>query len=116
MRDSLSFSGDDYEIIAAEDGRSGLELLEAARPDVVLLEIAMPGVGGLSACSELKRNPSTAQARIVIVSARTESDFIAASLKAGAADYLTKPFQPAELARRVRRALQREERASKRNR
>jgi DNA-binding response OmpR family regulator len=109
MRDSLNFLGDEYEILEADDGESGLHLMKAARPDVVLLDITMPHLGGIPLCSEIKRDPATAHSQIVIVSARTESDFIAASLHAGASDYVTKPFQPSELVRRVRRLLEKAE-------
>ncbi len=109
MRDSLSFLGDEYDILEADDGESGLHLMKAARPDVVLLDITMPHLGGIPLCSEIKRDPATAHTQIVIVSARTESDFISASLKAGANDYVTKPFQPSELVRRVRRLLEKAE-------
>jgi len=109
MRDSLNFLGDEYEILEADDGESGLHLMKVARPDVVLLDITMPHLGGIPLCSEIKRDPATAHSQIVIVSARTESDFIAASLNAGASDYVTKPFQPSELVRRVRRLLEKAE-------
>jgi DNA-binding response OmpR family regulator len=59
-------------------------------------------------CSEIKSDPVMRSTEIVIVSARTESDFIAASMAAGASDYLTKPFQPADLLRRVRRVLRKD--------
>ena len=111
MRDSLSFFGDEYELLEADDGESGLHLLRAARPELVLLDITMPRLGGIPFCSEIKRNPATARTEIIIVSARTESDFIAASLQAGASDYVTKPFQPKELVRRVRRVLEKVEAA-----
>lgn len=109
MRDSLGLLGDEYDILEADDGESALHLLRAARPDVVLLDITMPHLGGIPVCSEIKRDPATAHMQIVIVSARTESDFIAASLNAGANDYVTKPFQPSELVRRVRRLLEKAE-------
>lgn len=106
MRDSLSLFGDDYQVLEADNGDSGLHLLRAARPDVVLLDITMPHLGGIPLCSEIKRDPATASTKIIIVSARTESDFIAASLAAGASDYVTKPFQPSQLVRRVSRVLE----------
>jgi DNA-binding response OmpR family regulator len=108
-RDSLSLSGEDWDIWEADDGRSAVDLIRAVRPDVILLDITMPEVGGLPVCSEIKADPLTSKAEIVIVSARTESDFIAAGLEAGATDYVTKPFQPADLVRRVKRILQKED-------
>lgn len=107
-RDSLSLSGENWDIWEADDGRSALDLIRAVRPDVILLDITMPEVGGIPVCSEIKADPLTSSAEIVIVSARTESDFISASIEAGASEYVTKPFQPLDLVRRVRRVLQRE--------
>jgi len=107
-RDTLRLSGEQWDIWEADDGRAALDLIHAVKPDVVLLDITMPEVGGLPVCSEIKSNPVTQNAEIIIVSARTEADFIAATMAAGASDYLTKPFQPADLLRRVRRVLQKE--------
>ncbi|MFB3882122.1 MAG: PleD family two-component system response regulator [Armatimonadota bacterium] len=104
-RDSLRLSGEDWDIWEAHDGRSALNLIRAVKPDVVLLDITMPEVGGIPVCSEIKSDPVTRHAHIVIVSARTEADFIAASMAAGASDYITKPFQPDDLVRRVKRVL-----------
>lgn len=105
VRDSLSLSGDSYDIFEADDGRSALDLIRAVRPEVVLLDITMPEVGGIPVCSEIKSDPLLTDTEIIIVSARTESDFIAESLNAGASAYVTKPFQPADLVRRVKQAL-----------
>jgi len=107
-RDSLSLSGEQWDIWEADDGRSAIDLIRAVKPDVILLDITMPEIGGIPVCSEIKADPLTSRAEIVIVSARTESDFIAASIDAGASEYVTKPFQPADLVRRVRRVLRRE--------
>ena len=107
-RDSLTLSGEQWDIWEADDGRSAIDLIRAVRPDVILLDITMPDVGGLPVCSEIKADPLTSRTQIVIVSARTESDFIAASIEAGATEYVTKPFQPADLVRRVRRVLRQE--------
>jgi two-component system alkaline phosphatase synthesis response regulator PhoP len=104
-RDSLSLAGEDWDIWEADDGRSALDLIRAVRPDVILLDITMPQVGGIPVCSEIKADPLTTRSEIVIVSARTESEFVSASLEAGASEYVTKPFQPQDLVRRVQRLL-----------
>jgi len=105
MRDSLDLSGERYEIFDMDRGRLALELMAVERPDVVLLDISMPEIGGIPVCTEIKRNPATAEVRIIIVSAHSGSDFITECLSAGADDYVTKPFQPDDLARRVHRQL-----------
>jgi len=104
-RDTLRLSGENWDIWEADDGRSAIDLIRAVRPDVILLDITMPEIGGIPVCSEIKADPLTSRAQIVIVSARTESDFISASIEAGASEYITKPFRPADLLRRVRRIL-----------
>jgi len=106
-RDSLSLSGEDWDIWEADDGRSALDLIRAVRPDVILLDITMPHVGGIPVCSEIKADPVTTRSEIIIVSARTETEFVSASLEAGATEYVTKPFQPQDLVRRVQRLLER---------
>ena len=108
-RDSLSLSGENWDIWEADDGRSAVDLIRAVRPDVILLDITMPEVGGIPVCSEIKADPVTSKAAIIIVSARTEPDFIAAGIEAGATEYITKPFQPADLVRRVKRILARDD-------
>ena len=113
MRDSLGLSGDEYEIFEADRGRFALQLISVVRPDIVLLDISMPEIGGIPVCTEIKRNPATASTQIVIVSAHSDRDFIAASLAAGADDFVAKPFQPADLARRVRLVIESNEFAVK---
>jgi DNA-binding response OmpR family regulator len=105
MRDSLDLSGEHCEIFDMDRGKLALELMAVERPDVVLLDISMPEIGGIPVCTEIKRNPATAAVRIIIVSAHSGSDFIAECLSAGADDYVTKPFQPDDLVRRVQKAL-----------
>jgi len=104
-RDTLTLSGEDWDIWEADDGRSALDLIRAVRPDIVLLDITMPEIGGIPVCSEIKADPVTSSVEIIIVSARAESEFVCASIDAGASEYVTKPFQPADLVNRVRRLL-----------
>jgi sigma-B regulation protein RsbU (phosphoserine phosphatase) len=104
-RDSLNLAGEDWDIWEADDGRSALNMIRTIKPDVVLLDLTMPEVGGVPVCGEIKSDPLTRRTQIVVVSARTESDFIAASMAAGASEYVTKPFHPPDLVRRVKRLL-----------
>ena len=66
MRDSLGLSGDEYEIFEADRGRFALQLISVVRPDIVLLDISMPEIGGIPVCTEIKRNPATSGTQIVI--------------------------------------------------
>jgi two-component system phosphate regulon response regulator PhoB len=83
---------EDYEVAVAPNGETGLVLAEAMRPDVVLLDVMMPGLNGLEVCRALKaRDAST---RVVMVSARTSEDDEREGREAGADAYLHKPFSP----------------------
>lgn len=86
---------EDYEVAVAGNGETGLVLAEAMRPDVVLLDVMMPGLNGLEVCRALKaRNAST---RVVMVSARTSEDDEREGRAAGADAYLHKPFSPLDV-------------------
>lgn len=89
---------------------SGEDCLEKARqeaPDLLLLDLMLPGIDGLSVCKMLKADPKTAPIRIVILSAKGEEADIVAGLELGAEDYITKPFSTRILLARVRAVLRR---------
>jgi two-component system, OmpR family, phosphate regulon response regulator PhoB len=93
----------DYQILAAENGQQALDIARAEHPDIVLLDIMMPGsnVDGLEACRRLKKDPATADITIVMLSAKGQESDIAAGHEAGADDYFTKPFSPIALIEKV---------------
>lgn len=102
MRTTLTGAG--YEIDDAKTGEEALEKLREFRPDLVLLDINMPGMGGLAACREMR---ATAQVAIIMLTVRnSEADKVRA-LDAGADDFVTKPFSTPELLARIRAALRR---------
>jgi two-component system phosphate regulon response regulator PhoB len=89
---------------------SGEAVLAAARsrlPDLVILDLMLPGVDGLEVCRRLKADPLTRQIPIIMFTARSEEPDIVAGLELGAADYVTKPFSPRVLLARVRAVLRR---------
>jgi putative two-component system response regulator len=88
----LDALGSEYEIVVALDGESALEIVAEDKPDLILLDIMMPGIDGFEVLGRLKASPATADIPVVILSARTGSDDWARGLELGAADYLTKPF------------------------
>jgi two-component system KDP operon response regulator KdpE len=94
-----------YAVRAAPDGAAALDAVSAARPDVVLLDLAMRGLDGVEVCRRLR---AWSQVPIVVLSARTEERQKVLALDAGADDYVTKPFGAEELLARVRAALRRE--------
>jgi len=89
----------DYEIFEAANGQLGLDAVRALRPDLVLLDVMMPGeLDGYQVCSQLRADPGFAQLPIVLLTARAQARDRAAGEQAGATDYLVKPFSPMVLA------------------
>lgn len=93
----LGFEGCEVEVAA--DGRAGLEAAARLRPDVVLLDIMMPGVDGYDVCRTLKSEPDPP--KVVIVTAKTSAEHERKGISMGADAYLRKPFSPLELLRVV---------------
>jgi two-component system KDP operon response regulator KdpE len=102
MRTTLTGAG--YEVEDAKSGEEALETVRTFRPELVLLDINMPGMGGLETCKALRADPNIA---IIMLTVRNaESDKVEA-LDAGADDFITKPFSTPELLARIRAALRR---------
>jgi DNA-binding response OmpR family regulator len=95
------------EVSEAEDGKSGLETARAERPDVILLDVMMPGMDGWQVFDQLLQDESTSKIPIVFLTARAELRDQARGLELGGVDYVTKPFNPVELAPLVRDLLDR---------
>jgi len=91
-----------YEILAANSGPRALALVRNRIPDLILLDIMMPGMDGFQVCEALKADPDSAEIPVIFITARTETEDIVEGLEKGAVDYVTKPFKPAELLARVR--------------
>jgi two-component system, OmpR family, alkaline phosphatase synthesis response regulator PhoP len=96
-----------FEVSTAESGESALELIRSGRPDLVLLDLMLPGMDGFEVCRILKRNADTSAIPIVMLTAKGEESDIVTGLELGAEDYITKPFSPKVLTARVRSALRR---------
>jgi phosphoserine phosphatase RsbU/P len=97
-KDGLAF-------ITATDGAEGLERARREHPDLILLDIMMPGKDGYAVCRELKQDPATADISVIFLSALGEAQDKVKGLTLGAADYVTKPFDAAEVLARVRTQL-----------
>lgn len=93
------------DFIESADGSQGIELATAAQPDMVLCDVDMPGLDGFAVCRELKCRPATMHIPIVLMAGVMPSEQKIKGLDLGAADFLTKPFDPAELRARVRATL-----------
>jgi two-component system KDP operon response regulator KdpE len=102
LRTTLTSQG--YEVHDARSGEQALDAIRGQRFDLVLLDMNMPGIGGLQACREIRES---SEAAVIMLTVRsTENDKVAA-LDAGADDYITKPFSTPELLARIRAALRR---------
>lgn len=97
---------DSYTIRVANSGERALELVAAGKlPDLILLDVVMSGINGYEVCSRLKQDPLSSHIPVIFLSGRNETDEIVRGFKAGAVDYVTKPFQPEELLTRVETQL-----------
>ena len=94
-----------YQPATAGDATEGLRAIEACPPDLIFLDVMMPGKDGLTWCAELKSDPRYARIPIVLLSARGLERDREQALALGAADFMTKPYSPHELKRRVRELL-----------
>ncbi len=102
LRMTLEF--EDYDIEEAGDGDSGLSLALQSAPDVVLLDLMMPGLlDGLDVCRRIKNNPAMRHTKVVMLTARGQSGDREAGLQAGADDYLVKPFSTLQVLETLRR-------------
>jgi len=97
--------GDDYDVSVAMDGESALELVAEQAPDIILLDIMMPGIDGYEVCTRLKAEPSTADIPVVFLTAMTEIDNKTRGFQLGAVDYVTKPFEIMEVKARIKTHL-----------
>ncbi len=97
----------DYQILTAEHGRQAVEIAQAEHPDIILLDIMMPGsdIDGLEACRILKSAPDTANITIVMLSAKGQEQDFKAGKMAGADDYFAKPFSPIALIEKVEEVM-----------
>ena len=95
---------DGHQVISAADGLEGLRLAREAHPDLVVLDLMLPGMDGIEICRLLREE---SEVPIVMLTARVEEEDRLAGLDLGADDYVTKPFSPRELAARIRAVLRR---------
>ncbi len=96
-----------HKVLMAEDGQQGLRMIRNFQPDLVLLDLMLPGISGLDVCRSLKNDPQLASVPVVMVTANGTEDDIVKGLELGADDYITKPFVPKVLLARVNAVLRR---------
>ncbi len=96
-----------YTVVVAASGERALELLGTTNPDLVLLDIMLPGIDGMDVLRELKRDGKTAGIPVIMATAKSEDADIVSGLELGADDYIAKPFSPKVLIARIRALLRR---------
>lgn len=96
-----------YQSLQALTGEDGLKLARGKQPDLIVLDLMLPGLDGMEVCKQLKRDPKTESIPVVMLTAKAEESDIVAGLEVGADDYLPKPFSPKVLIARIRTILRR---------
>ena len=102
---SMRLTADGYDVVTARDGEEALAVARESQPDLILLDVMMPKLDGITVCRRLKEAQETSFTPIILVTAMTEPKDIVAGLEAGADEYLTKPVDHAALSARVRSML-----------
>ena len=105
----VNLEAEKMDVVEASDGIAGLEAARRERPDVILLDVMMPGLDGWRVAEELLEDPDTKSIPIVFLTARAELRDQARGLDLGGLDYVTKPFNPVELAQTIREVISRVE-------
>jgi len=96
-----------HEVAVAGDGPSGVELCRRVRPDLVVLDLMLPGLDGYEVCRRVQAEPGLEGVAVLMLTARADETDLVVGLRLGADDYLTKPFSPRELSARVAALLRR---------
>lgn len=108
----MNLVAEGYKVACSANGQHGLELIRTSKPDLVLLDLMLPGLGGLEVCRKLKSNDDTRLIPIIMVTAKGEESDVVLGLGLGAEDYIVKPFRVSELVARVQAAFRRREEMS----
>ncbi len=95
------------QVVGCARGDEGLKTIRLRKPDLVLLDVMLPGLDGFSLCRSVRKEPSLSGVRIIMITARTQNDDIVRGLECGADDYVTKPFDRKVLMARVEAVLRR---------
>ena len=96
-----------FDVLTAENGAQALELARSETPDLIILDLMLPDMGGFDICRILRNDTSTARIPIIMATAKTSDSDIVSGLELGADDYITKPFSPKVLVARVKSVLRR---------
>ncbi len=102
---TLNLTREGYDVVATETGEGAVELAQTRLPALVILDLMLPGIGGLDVCKILKHDERTRRIPVIMLTAKSEESDIVTGLELGADDYITKPFSSKVLVARVRRIL-----------
>ena len=102
---AAQLKGQGYEVLTANSGREALEIAAAERPDVMLLDVVMPGMDGFEVCRRLKADERLRMIQVIMVTAQDRDADVVKGLDSGAEDYIAKPFSNAVLTARLRASL-----------
>lgn len=97
MMEKMILAKGAYQVITATDGLQAIEKARSEQPDIVLLDVVMPNLDGLSACAAIRRDPETAHIPVVMVTTRGEETNVETAFRNGCTDYVTKPINAIEL-------------------
>ncbi len=109
IRELIAFNLElnNMEVFKAKNGEDGIEIAEKEHPDIVILDLMLPGIDGFDVCRHLKKNTATRDITIIMLTARSEDPDVVTGLEIGADDYITKPFSPRILIARINATLRR---------
>ncbi|MBP2634319.1 MAG: phoP 2 [Firmicutes bacterium] len=109
IRELLKFNLENsgYKVIEAEDGQTAINMAKSQKPELIVLDLMLPGMDGLEVCRLVKNSRETAAIPIIMLTAKNEEIDKVIGLELGADDYLTKPFSPRELLARIKAVLRR---------
>jgi DNA-binding response OmpR family regulator len=102
----INLQKEGYDVVTASNGREALEQVEREKPDLVIMDVMMPEMGGFEALQEMKANEATSTVPVIMLTAKAQDADVFEGWKSGADLYLTKPFNPQELLTFVKRILQ----------
>ena len=105
MMEKMILAKGPYQIVVAHDGREAIEKARSEQPDVVLLDVVMPNLDGLSACAAIRQHPETSHIPIVMVTTRGEESNVETAFRNGCTDYVTKPINGIELLTKLNNIL-----------
>lgn len=99
---AVTLRGDKYQILQAENGQEAIDAVIAEKPDLILMDIMMPGdIDGLEAARRIKNNPETKDCKIIMLTAKGQEADKEKGYRTGADDYFVKPFSPLDLIRKI---------------